>query len=114
MKGLLIFIGGLITGILLTLFFLFVLAAGIKKKQNISDSVQIQYIDVKGRKGNTTLHTGMQKDSVLILVGKPEEVRLNSIGNFTYETWGYKLKNKYVADLEIEFEDGKLKGVRQR
>ena len=113
MKGVLIFIGGVITGVLLTLFFLFVLALGVKSKQNVGENAQIQYIDVKGRKGNVTLHTGMQKDSVLILVGKPEEVRLNTIGNTTYETWGYKLRNKYVSDLNIEFEDGELKGVRQ-
>ena len=75
---------------------------------------QVQHVEVKGKKGNVTLHTGMSKDSVQILVGKPDEVRLNTIGSSAYEYWGYKIKNNYVSDLNIDFEDGKLKGVRQR
>ena len=60
-----------------------------------------------------TLHTGMPRDSVQILVGKPDKVDLRSYGNFTLEDWGYKIKNNYVSDLDIEFQDGKLKSVRQ-
>jgi hypothetical protein len=55
----------------------------------------------------------MPKDSVQILVGKPDQVRLNTFGGSAHENWGYKLKNKYLADLEIDFVDGKLEGVRQ-
>jgi hypothetical protein len=68
---------------------------------------------VTGKKGNVTLHTGMSKDSVQILVGKPDEINLNEMLNTYYEKWGYKLKNEYISDLDIDFEDGKLKGVRQ-
>ncbi|MBN1463730.1 MAG: hypothetical protein JW922_08675, partial [Paludibacteraceae bacterium] len=63
--------------------------------------------------GNVMLHVGMIKDSVQILVGKPDEVDLSSVGNYTYENWGYKIKNNSVSDLNIDFENGKLKGVRQ-
>ncbi|SHM44301.1 hypothetical protein [Flavobacterium chilense] len=56
----------------------------------------------------------MSKDSVQLLVGKPDQVDLNELANINYETWGYKLKNEYMSDLEIEFEDGKLNGVRQK
>nr|WP_315220655.1 hypothetical protein [uncultured Flavobacterium sp.] len=74
---------------------------------------EVQYIEVKGKKGNVTLHTGMPKDSVKILLGKPDEVNLDEIVNTHYEKWGYKFRNRYVADLEIDFENGKLSGVRQ-
>jgi hypothetical protein len=112
MKGSLIFIFGFVAGILFTLFIIFIIGIGIRSNYT-KDKVQVQCINIKGKKGNAELYTGMPKDSVLILVGKPDEVRLNSYGNFTTEVWGYKLNNKIVSDLEIDFEDGKLKGVRQ-
>lgn len=84
------------------------------------EEVQVQYVEVKGKKGIVTLHTGMLKDSVQILVGKPDEVDLRSYRSTALENWGYKINNKYglpkeyqTADLEIDFEDGKLKSVRQ-
>jgi hypothetical protein len=73
---------------------------------------EVQYIEVKGKKGNVTLHTGMTKDSVRILVGKPDNVELRSYGN-ALEDWGYKIRNNYMPDLEINFEAGKLKSLRQ-
>lgn len=112
MKKFLIFIGGFVAGILATLFVLFIISIGISSN-NLQDEVQVQYIEVTGKKGNVTLHTGMSKDSVQILVGKPDKINLSELLNTYYETWGYKLKNKYISDLDIEFEDGKLKGVRQ-
>ena len=67
--------------------------------------------EIKGKNGAVQLYTGMPKDSVLLLVGKPENVRLNSIGNKTYETWQYNMTSKYSSDLEIEFENGELTGI---
>jgi len=72
-----------------------------------NQDAEVQYIEVKGKKGNVTLHTGMPKDSVRILVGKPDNVELRSYGN-ALEDWGYKIRNNYVPDLEINFEAGKL------
>ena len=112
MKKFLIFSGGFVAGILATLFVLFIISIGISSN-NWEDEVQVQYIEVTGKKGNVTLHTGMSKDSVQILVGKPDKIDLHELLNTYYETWGYKLKNKYISDLDIDFEDGKLKGVRQ-
>ena len=77
------------------------------------NDIQVQYIEVTGRNGNVKLHTGMAKDSVQILVGKPDEVNFHSNGSISFEGWGYKLKNKYVSDLNIDFIDGKLNGVIQ-
>jgi hypothetical protein len=110
MKQFLIFLSGLIVGTLLTIFVLIILGNSLNSPIN---EPQVQYIDIKGKKGYVKLHTGMIKDSVLILVGKPDVVNLNSIGGMIFEDWGYKLKNKYVSDLDINFVDGKLQGVRQ-
>ena len=123
MKQFLIFIGGMVAGALL------LYAIGFRKESSVREQLgrelietlshnltnqeaEVQYIEVKGKKGNVTLHTGMTKDSVRILVGKPDNVALRSYGN-ALEDWGYKIRNNYVADLEINFEAGKLKSLRQ-
>ena len=123
MKQFLIFIGGMVAGALL------LYAIGFRKESSVREQLgrelieklshnltkqeaEVQYIEVKGKKGNVTLHTGMTKDSVRILVGKPDNVELRSYGN-ALEDWGYKIRNNYVPDLEINFEAGKLKSLRQ-
>ena len=123
MRQFLIFIGGMVAGVLL------LYAIGFRKESSVREQIarelieklsdnsvnqeaEVQYIEVKGKKGNVTLHTGMSKDSVRILVGKPDEVELRSYGN-ALEDWGYKVRNNYVPDLEINFEAGKLKSLRQ-
>lgn len=123
MKQFLIFIGGMVAGALL------LYAIGFRKESSVREQIarelieklsdnfanqeaEVQYIEVKGKKGNVTLHTGMTKDSVRILVGKPDNVALRSYGN-ALEDWGYKIRNNYVPDLEINFEAGKLKSLRQ-
>ncbi len=123
MKQFLFFIGGMVAGALL------LYAIGFRKESSVREQLgrelvetlshnftkqeaEVQYIEVKGKKGNETLHTGMTKDSVRILVGKPDNVELRSYGN-ALEDWGYKIRNNYVPDLEINFEAGKLKSLRQ-
>lgn len=123
MKQFLIFIGGMVAGALLLYAIGFRKESSVREKlgreliETLSDNftnqeADVQYIEVKGRKGNVTLHTGMTKDSVRILVGKPDNVELRSYGN-ALEDWGYKIRNNYVPDLEINFEGGKLKSLRQ-
>lgn len=117
MKKFLLFGGGCLTGILSTLFVLFVLSIGIRSNYseqsgNSEHEFQATYVEVTGKKGNVTLHTGMSKDSVQILVGIPDEIDSYEIGNTYYEKWGYKIENEYTSDLNIDFEDGKLKSVR--
>jgi hypothetical protein len=123
MKQFLIFFGGMVAGALL------LYAIGFRKESSVREQLgrelieklshnltnqaaEVQYIEVKGKKGSVTLHTGMTKDSVRILVGKPDNVELRSYGN-ALEDWGYKIRNKYIPDLEINFEAGKLKSLRQ-
>lgn len=137
MKQLFIFIGGMVVGALLLYL---VLYSTNKRAENsdveklrsqlievisqgltaTSKEAEIQYVEVKGKKGIATLHTEMMKDSVQILLGKPDDVSLQTFSNSTHETWGYKINNKYGLprniqnpDLTIEFTNGKLKSVRQ-
>jgi ethanolamine utilization protein EutQ (cupin superfamily) len=129
-QQLFIFIGGMATGALLLYLTLYIISVRTESSEkeklrqqliqtisnkitDLNEETEIQYIEVKGKKGIVTLHTGMSKDSVKVLLGKPDEVNLMTVMNSTHESWGYKLKNEYVSDLDIEFVDGKLDGVRQ-
>jgi len=130
MKQLFIFIGGMATGALLLFLVLYLISRGTEYSEKeqlrqqliekISQKAEIQFVEVKGKKGIVTLHTGMSKDSVQIMLGKPDEVDLRTILNSSHEDWGYKIHNKYglskelqIPDLTINFIDGKLDGVRQ-
>ena len=73
----------------------------------------VQYIEIKGKKGRVTVHTFMPKDSVQLLVGKPDQVRMNQYGTEVIEHWGYILKNQYVSDLDFRFENGLMTSVDQ-
>ena len=133
MNKFLIFIGGMVAGALLLYAIGFRTESSLKEQlrrelietlsnnpENLNQEAEVQYVEVKGKKGNVTLHTGMPKDSVKILVGKPDEVNLDEIGNIHFEKWGYKITNKHgvpteyqMPDLNIDFKDGNLNGVRQ-
>lgn len=124
MNKFLIFIAGMISGALLLYAIGFRSESSIKEQlkqelietlshlQELNKEPEVQYIEVKGKKGNVTLHTGMTKDSVQILLGKPDNVELRSYGN-ALEDWGYKIRDNYTPDLVINFEAGKLKSLRQ-
>lgn len=73
----------------------------------------VHYIEIKGKNGRVTVHTGMPKDSVQLLVGKPDQVDMSTIGSTVYENWGYILKNQYVSDLDFRFENGHMTSVDQ-
>jgi len=124
MKQFLIFIGGMIAGAILLYAIGFRRESSVKEQlrqkliQTLSHNLtnqeeEVQYIEVNGKKGNVTLHTGMTKDSVRILVGKPDKVELRPFNFSTLEEWGYKIKDNYMPDLEISFEAGKLTRLRQ-
>jgi hypothetical protein len=116
MKGLIIFILGFIGGVFTTILVVFIIGLGLKANKD-KNEYKVQYTEIKGKKGNVRLYTGITKDSVRILLGKPDQVSLREIGSTQYEDWGYVIKNKYgsnTSDLDIDFEDGKLKSVRQQ
>ena len=76
----------------------------------------VQYIEIKGKKGRVTVHTFMPKDSVQLLVGKPDQVRMNQYGTEVIEHWGYIISHRYgssITDMDIDFTNGELSGVSQ-
>ncbi|TXG84337.1 MAG: hypothetical protein E6R13_03220 [Spirochaetes bacterium] len=114
MKNILIFILGFVAGIFVTIFFVFLIGLGIKANNKNEEKKVVQKIEVKGKKGRVMLYVGIPKDSVELLVGKPDEVRLDNLGDMTIEDWGYKLKNEYISDLDISFNDGRMTSVDQK
>lgn len=69
----------------------------------------VQYFQVESGKGQVTLHTGMPKDSVLLLLGQPTELRLDDYTDRITYRFG---KNNFQR-LEINFEEQKLISVYQ-
>ncbi len=74
----------------------------------------IQSFELTTKNGIVKLHTYMSKDSVQILMGRPQSTDVNDYGfGEVIETWKYKGTNRYVDEFTIEFTNGKLKSVRQ-
>lgn len=74
----------------------------------------IQSFELTTKKGIVKLHTYMPKDSVRILMGRPQSTDINDLGyGGAHETWKYKGTNRYVDEFTIEFINGKLKSVSQ-
>ena len=67
------------------------------------------------KKGIVTLHTYMSKDSVKILMGRPESTSIDDSGynGMVTETWKYKGTNTVFDEFTILFANGKLKSVSQ-
>lgn len=67
------------------------------------------------KKGIVNLHTYMSKDSVKILMGRPESTSIDDSGynGMVTETWKYKGTNKVFDEFTILFTNGKLKSVSQ-
>ena len=79
------------------------------------EQINIQSFELTTKKGIVKLHTYMPKDSVQILMGRPQSTDINDYGykGEVHETWKYKGTNRYVDEFTIEFTNGKLKSVRQ-
>ncbi|MDD2243993.1 MAG: hypothetical protein VB024_05635 [Dysgonamonadaceae bacterium] len=109
MKHFLIFIIGFVAGV----SFLLLVQLIIDFITNYSDK-KVKHIEVKSKKGNATLYTGMTKESVIFLIGEPDKINSKTLKSITYEVWGYLLTNKYFNDIELEFVNGKLRRVRKK
>ena len=99
----------LVFGVLMLIQFI-----GFLKFSSVKDSkAETTWFEVTTDKGKARLHLGMPKDSVILLVGDPEESSAHSIGNTVYERIGYKTKGSETPNLTFEFESGKLKEFNQ-
>ena len=73
-----------------------------------------QYLEVFTEKGELLMYVGMPKDSVKMLMGAPYSTRAYNSEYFgLQETWEYMGRNKYVSEFTFEFENGRLKSLRQ-
>jgi hypothetical protein len=72
-----------------------------------------QSFELTTKTGIVKLHTNMLKDSVQILMGRPESTDVNSTSDMVYEKWRYKGANKYSDEFTIEFINGRLRSVKQ-
>lgn len=110
---------GCSTGLIIFLFIMmgvFYCSTGnMDKAYNDVESVsegeqeEVRYFNVRSKKGKANIHTGMSKDSVIILLGEPMEFMSDGIiDNITY-----RYGNHDLNVLKIDFEKGKVKGVYQ-
>ena len=76
---------------------------------------KIQPFELTTKNGIVKLHTYMSKDSVQILMGRPQSTNIEECGyeEKFRETWKYKGSNRNIDEFTIEFIDGKLKSVSQ-
>lgn len=77
----------------------------------VTEPADIQYIEVVGKKGRATIHNGMSKDSVKILLGKPDRADMRTSLGTVHENWKYEINDDY--SLNLDFEDGMLTNVNQ-
>ena len=70
--------------------------------------------EVVTNKGTVRLHLGMPKDSVIMLIGKPDDIESHSEGKVIIEEIGYKVNSDDYPDLNFSFENGKLESFSQR
>ena len=92
-------------------------ASEIEKAHMLEDSVSvlaeqeapsIVYIRIHTSKGTVTVHTGMPKDSVLLLMGEPASF---SFGDSSFERCEYSLGD--YKHVNMFFQDGKLTEVKK-
>ena len=99
----------LIIGILIVIY----LVASFSLMSSSSSPSKQTPFEVRTKKGLVKLHLGIPKDSVLFLIGEPDDYQSHSIGNTIIEEIGYKVNNERYEDLNFTFEDGKLVSFSQ-
>ena len=79
-------------------------------EDNLTEEQQdVRTFNVRSKKGKATIHTGMPKDSVILLLGEPTEFMSTDY----MDEISYRYGNYDLNVLKIEFENGKVKSVYQ-
>lgn len=114
---------GFLAGIAVTIFAMIILANVMGRNsyplqdedklesvlEDVDENEDIRYFDVKTKKGEARIHTGMPKDSVIMLLGKPSQFMSTEYSDeITYEFGPYDINM-----LTIQFKDGKVSSVIQ-
>lgn len=74
-----------------------------------AESEPIQYFQVTNGKKEVTIHTGMSKDSVIILLGQPTQFDKTKY----WDEITYKYGEMGLSSLTIKFEEGKVSSVQK-
>lgn len=75
----------------------------------------IQFFELSTKKGVVKLHTYMSKDSVQLLMGRPQstDVDVWDFNDEVHETWKYKGRNRSIDEFTMKFVNGELVSVDQ-
>lgn len=73
----------------------------------------IQAFELSTKNGIKKLHTYMSKDSVQILMGRPDATDVRAVYSTVYEVWKYKGRNMLKDEFTLKFENGELMSVDQ-
>ena len=104
---------GFMIGVVCTLATLIVFGAGYSDNAGHKEH-NVHSFELSTKNGIIKLHTYMSKDSVQILMGRPQSTDIQNIGGMgVYETWKYKGRNQYVDEFTLRFKDGELESVHQ-
>lgn len=111
------FILGIICTVLFLMFYANVMAPKEVDEEDEEDTPMTysspdgdtQYYKVTSQKGKATIHTGMSKDSVMLLLGDP--TGFMSFEDFDMITYEYGDAGRHV--LQIKFNKGKVGSVMQ-
>lgn len=98
---------GCLLGVVLT-FISFVII-GLALPFSATKKTPVQYFQVQSGKGSATIHTGMSKDSVILLLGQPTEFRTNDYTDVITYRYGDLISKR----LRIEFDNMKVVSVTQ-
>lgn len=127
---------GFVLGVVCTIGVLFIIAATQKTEENQlrkeirmkalksldqsfseideAEERNIQSFELTTKNGIVKLHTYMPKDSVQILMGRPQTTDIYDDGyGEVSETWKYKGSNSVCDEFTIKFINGELKSVSQ-
>lgn len=105
---------GFVIGVVFSVGILLLFALFAQSKEDSYNKQNSQWFDLSTKNGVVTLHTGMPKDSVRILMGVPRTTDVTEIGNSRIvETWKYKGRNRYLDEFTFDFVNGELKSVNQ-
>lgn len=112
---------GFIAGVLATIFFsaFFYSSFAVRDDDTVLESYKapitedtpkrVRYFQVRSKKGKATIHTGMPKDSVILLLGQPSEFMSTDYIDYI----AYRYGNFDSNYLRIEFKEGKVNSVSQ-
>lgn len=112
MKTFLHILIGFVIGVICTLGVLYIMAL---YHQNTLEAIDAPYnsYNIKTKDGTVTLHTGMPRDSVYLILGEPDSFQTFNVQGHALEMSGFKISSKLVPDLDLTFEDGLLRDVSQ-